>query len=235
MNSIQNLLNQVTDKQDLLKYLQHYMTEERSKRFLEVLKFRTRHFTIAVEDVYQERNASAIVRSSDCFGIQDVFIIENYNEYQLSEGISKGADRWVNVHIYDSRPNNTEKCISDLKNKGYQIIATTPHHAGSQLEDFDISKRSAFFLGGEKEGLTEEVIEKADGFIKIPMYGFTESYNISVAGALLLYSLTKKLHNSDVNWQLNDQEKLDLQLDWTIKTIASSENLIRKYLESQHR
>jgi len=234
MNNIQKLLKQVPDKQDLLIFLRHYMTEERSKRFAEVLEFRTRHFTIAVEDVYQERNASAIVRSSDCFGIQDVYIIENYNEYQLSEGISKGADKWVNVHIYDSRANNTERCISDLKNKGYQIIASTPHHSGSKLEDFDISRRSAFFLGGEKEGLTEEVMQKADGFIKIPMFGFTESYNISVAAALLLYGLTKKLHASDINWRLNDQEKLDLMLDWTIKTIASSENLIRKYLDSQH-
>lgn len=233
MNNIQNLLKQISDKQDLLRFLQHYMTEERSERFAKILRFRTRHFTIAVEDVYQERNASAIVRSSDCFGIQDVYIIENFNEYQVSEGISKGADKWVNVHIYDRHTNNTEKCITDLKSKGYQIIATTPHHSGSQLEDFDISKRSAFFLGGEKEGLTDTVMKKADGYIKIPMYGFTESYNISVAGALLLYSLTKKLHASGVKWRLNDQEKLDLQLDWTIKTIASSENLIRKYIENQ--
>jgi len=231
MSNIPSLLKQVSDKQDLLDYLRHYMTEERSIRFKEVLEYRTRHFTIAVEDVYKERNASAIIRSSDCFGIQDVYIIENHNEYQLSEGISKGADKWVNVNIYDRYPNNTEKCISDLKEKGYQIIATTPHHIGSQLEDFDISKRSAFFLGGEKEGLTKEVIEKADGNIKIPMYGFTESYNISVAGALLLYILTKKLHDSEIDWGLKDQEKLELQLDWTIKTIASSENLVQKYLE----
>jgi tRNA (guanosine-2'-O-)-methyltransferase len=231
MDNIETMLHQVSDKQDLLRYLQHHMTEDRSVRFKKVLEHRTRHFTIAVEDVYQERNASAIVRSSDCFGIQDVYIIENHNEYQLSEGISRGADKWVNVHIYDGFPNNTEKCISDLRKKDYQIIATTPHSKGSQLEEFDISKKSAFFLGGEKEGLTQEVMGKADGYIKIPIYGFTESYNLSVAGALLLYALTKKLHESDLDWGLNEDEKLDLQLDWTIKTVASSESLIRKYLK----
>jgi len=231
MDDIKAILYQVSDKQDLLLYLQHHMTDDRSIRFKEVLEHRTRHFTIAVEDVYKERNASAIIRSADCFGIQDVHIIENRNEYQLSESISMGADKWIDVHIYDKSSNNSEKCISDLHNKGYQIIATSPHSKDAELEEFDISKKSAFFLGGEKDGLTQEVMDNADGYIKIPMYGFTESYNLSVAGALLLYSLTKKLHASNIDWRLNQKEKLDLQLDWTIKTIASSENLIRKYLE----
>ena len=233
MNRIAEYLEQIEDKKALLQYLQQYMTEERSIRFQDVLKFRTRHFTVAVEDVFKERNASAIIRTADCFGIQDVHIIENQNEYLISENISKGAEKWVNVHIYDDRSNNTGACISDLKNMGYQIIATSPHASGSGPDDFDISRKSAFFLGGEKEGLTDEVLDKADGYIKIPMFGFTESYNISVAGALLLYNLTRRLHRSEINWRLSDAEKLELKLDWTIKTIASSENLIKKYLENR--
>jgi tRNA (guanosine-2'-O-)-methyltransferase len=232
MNKIKAYLDQIEDKEALLQYLRQYMTEERSIRFQEVLKFRTRHFTLAVEDVFKERNASAIVRTADCFGIQDVHIIENQNEYQISENISKGAEKWVNVNIYDAHLNNTGTCISDLKNMGYQIIATSPHSSGSSPDDFDISRKSAFFLGGEKEGLTDEVLDKADGYIRIPMYGFTESYNISVAGALLLYNLTRRLHQSEIDWELTEQEQLELQLDWTIKTIASSENLIKKYLEN---
>ena len=232
MNKIKAYLDQIEDKEALLHYLRQYMTEERSIRFREVLKFRTRHFTLAVEDVFKERNASAIVRTADCFGIQDVHIIENQNEYQISENISKGAEKWVNVNIYDALLNNTGACISDLKNMGYQIIATSPHSSGSSPDDFDISKKSAFFLGGEKEGLTDEVLDKADGYIRIPMYGFTESYNISVAGALLLYNLTMRLHRSEIDWKITEQEQLELQLDWTIKTIASSENLIKKYLEN---
>jgi tRNA (guanosine-2'-O-)-methyltransferase len=235
MGKIENLLLKVPDKKDLLSFLQQYMTEDRSIRFKEVLAYRTRHLTIAVEDVYQERNASAIVRSSDCFGIQDVYIIENYNTYQLSSGISKGADKWIDVHIYDKHPDNSERCISDLKDRGYRIVAATPHSKVQLLEDFDISGKSAFFLGGEKEGLSGRVMDLADSYIRIPMYGFTESYNISVAGALLLYSLTKRLHNSDIDWHLSTEEKLELQLNWTIKTIASSENLILKYLEKKGR
>jgi len=233
MDNIRTLIDKIEDKNDLLRYLQKYMTEERSIRFQEVLQYRTRHFTLAVEDVYQERNASAIVRTADCFGIQDVHIIENYNPYQIAEGISKGADKWVNVHIYDESTGNTGLCIRHLKAAGYQIIATSPHASGVPPEQFDISKKSAFFLGGEKEGLTDAVMENADGYITIPMYGFTESYNISVAGALLLYGLSSRLHASDLSWRLTEEEQLELQLDWTIKTIASSENLIKKYLENK--
>ena len=231
MDKIGSMLKKIADKRRLLEYLQKYMTEERSSRFNTVLAYRTRHFTIAVEDVFQERNASAIVRTADCFGIQDVYIIENHNEYRLSEGISKGADKWVDVKIYDSYSNNTLKCIGDLRKKGYQIMATTPHEEECTLESFDISEKTAFFLGGEKEGLTETVKEEADGFLRIPMFGFTESYNISVAGALLLYSLTRRLHQSNITWGLSPEEKLDLQVLWTIKTIASAEHLIRKFLE----
>jgi len=233
VNKINEYLDQIEDKNTLLQYLQHYMTEERSIRFQQVLKFRTRHFTVAIEDVYKERNASAIIRTADCFGIQDVYIIENHNEYLISENISKGAEKWVNVNIYDDRINNTGACISELREKGYQIIATSPHASGSDPEDFDISKKSAFFLGGEKDGLTNEVLEQADGYIRIPMYGFTESYNISVAGALMLNELTRRLHRSEINWGLSEAEQLELQLAWTIKTIASSENLIKKYLENR--
>jgi tRNA (guanosine-2'-O-)-methyltransferase len=234
MNKVREYLDLVDDKKALLEYLQRYMTEERSIRFQEVLKYRTRHFTVAVEDVYKERNASAIVRTADCFGIQDVHIIENLNEYLISENISKGAEKWVNVNIYDDRTNNTGACIAELRDKGYRIIATSPHASGLGPDSFDISGKAAFFLGGEKEGLTNEVLEQADGYIKIPMYGFTESYNISVAGALMLYELTTRLHKSEINWKLSTEEQLELQLDWTIKTIASSENLIKKYIENKH-
>jgi len=233
MYDIQTLLKKVSEKKDLLDFLKNYMTDERSERFQEVLKNRTRHFTVVVEDLHKERNASAIVRTCDCFGIQDVYVIENNNEYLLSEGISKGADKWVNVNIYDNFPDNTGQCLSDLRSMGYQIIATSPNKSENNLEAFDISKKTAFIFGGEKDGLSERAMEEADGFISIPMYGFTESFNISVAGALLLYNVMSKLHKSKLNWHLEPSEMIVLQLEWTIKTIASSEQLISKYMEKR--
>jgi len=235
MGEVSKLLSRIKDKRALLKFLQWHMTEKRRYRFEEVLAYRTRHFTIAVEDVYQERNASAIIRTADCFGIQDVHIIENVNEYKISSGISKGAEKWVNIHLYDRFKNNTLTCIEHLKSLGYRIIATTPHRKDTFVDDYDIHIKSAFFLGGEKDGLSPTVLNFADGFVKLPMFGFTESYNISVAGALLLENLTRRLHQSNIFWQLTEQEKLDLQLDWTIKTITSAKNLIEKFIESNEK
>jgi tRNA (guanosine-2'-O-)-methyltransferase len=231
MTDTAKLLSQVGDKQALLGFLQRHMTGKRSQRFEEVLKFRTRHFTIALEDLYQERNANAVVRTADCFGIQDVHIIENYHEYKISSGISKGAEKWINIHLYDRTERNSISCIETLREKGYQIIATSPHRSDILIDDYDISIRSAFFFGGEKEGLSDAVKNAADGFVKLPMYGFTESFNISVAAALLLENLTRRLHDSGLAWQLSEAEKLDLRLDWTIKTVASAGKLIEKYVQ----
>jgi len=232
MPEIHELLSVIRDRQDLLKFLQRHMTGQRSRRFEEVLAFRTRHFTIAVEDIFQERNANALVRTADCFGIQEVHIIENYNEYRLSSGISKGAEKWVNIHLYSNKEYNSQTCIDYLRSRGYRIIATTPHRDDMFVNDYDILGKSAFFLGGEKEGLSETVMKEADGFVKIPLFGFTESFNISVAGALLLENLTRRLHQSDIPWHLSEEEKMELRLDWTIKTIASAKKLIEKYIEA---
>jgi tRNA (guanosine-2'-O-)-methyltransferase len=232
MSETHKLISGVTDKKALLEFLKRHMTDKRSERFEQVLQYRTRHFTIALEDLYQERNANAVVRTADCFGIQDVHIIENYHEYKISSGISKGAEKWINIHLYDQSEINTQTCIDQLKKNGYRIIATSPHREDTLAENYDIRIKTAFFLGGEKEGLSETVLTVADGFVKLPMFGFTESFNISVAAALLLENITRRLHRSDIPWQLSEAEKLDLRLDWTIKTIASAEKLIEKFISS---
>lgn len=232
MSETHKLIAGVTDKKALLEFLKRHMTDKRSERFEQVLQYRTRHFTIALEDLYQERNANAVVRTADCFGIQDVHIIENYHEYKISSGISKGAEKWINIHLYDQSEINTQTCIDQLKKNGYRIIATSPHREDTLAENYDIRIKTAFFLGGEKEGLSETVLTAADGFVKLPMFGFTESFNISVAAALLLENITRRLHRSNIPWQLSEAEKLDLRLDWTIKTIASAEKLIEKFITS---
>lgn len=230
---VRKLLADVKDSHALLAFLQEHMTEKRRIRFEEVLNYRTRHFTLAVEDVYQERNASAIVRTADCFGIQDVHIIENHNPYQLSTGIAKGSEKWVNVYIHDRKQNNSLECIRHLREKGYRVMATTPHTRDLVVQDYDISQKTAIFLGGEKEGLSPTVMDHADGFLRIPLFGFTESFNISVAGALILQDLTRRLHHSGIDWKLTEEEKHELRLDWTIRTVASARELIKKYLEGE--
>ncbi|WP_417444782.1 TrmH family RNA methyltransferase [Joostella sp.] len=209
---------------DLLEYLEGFITEERKQRFLEVLAKRTNHFTVAIEDVYQLHNTSAVIRSCDIFGVQHVHIIEKEYGERLDKNIAMGSQKWVDVSKYKS----ASSCVNTLREKGYQIIATTPHEDASVLAGFDINKKSAFFFGTEKSGLTDEIMKQADGFLKIPMYGFTESLNISVSAAIILQQLTSKLRSSEILWKLSEEEILEKRIDWTKKSIKSIEDVLKR-------
>lgn len=202
-------------EKQLKEYLYKFLSENRKDRFEEILNERTRHFAIALEDIFQSHNASAVVRSADCFGIQDIYTVETMNSFVPSKGVSKGAIKWINITSF----NNYNESYKNLKEKGYQIVATTPHTNDCNLEDFDITKKSVFFFGSEKEGICQETIDNADVFLKIPMQGFTESLNISVSAAIVMQRLTHKLKQSTIKWKLTEKEKEVLRLDWAKKTV----------------
>lgn len=213
-----------------IKYLEQFITVNRKHLFHKILAERTKHFTVAIEDIFQPQNASAIVRTCDVFGIQELQVIENKYSFYASNQVAKGAQKWIDFTMYNKRDtNNTLDCIDDLRNKGYQIIATTPHNDSCLLQDFDVTKKAAFFFGVEKQGLSEDVMQNADGFLKIPMVGFTESLNISVAVAIILQNLTEKLKSTDFNWQLTEAEKREKYLDWLEKSIKSIKKIKKNY------
>ncbi|NND62227.1 MAG: RNA methyltransferase [Flavobacteriaceae bacterium] len=209
----------------LLAYLQSFLTERRRELFNEVLEERTRHITVVTEDVYQLHNTSAVMRSCDVFGIQDLHVIEARLGKKVDREIAMGAQKWVDIH----RHKDVSNCISTLKSKGYRIIATTPHGMATALEEFDISQPVALFFGAEKEGVSEEVIEAADENLKIPMYGFTESLNISVSAAIILQNLVGRMRKKEIQWQLSEEEKRELQIKWTLKTIKRVDEIIERY------
>jgi tRNA (guanosine-2'-O-)-methyltransferase len=214
----------------LLEHLQSFLTDNRKKLFEEVLSKRTRHFTVVTEDVYQLHNTSAVMRSCDVFGIQDLHVVEEKLGKRIDREIAMGAQKWVNLKRYNSITN----CMESLKSDGYQIIATTPHNESTYLHDFDVTKKAAFFFGKEREGLSDTVLNAADGFLKIPMYGFTESLNISVSAAIILQSVVTKLKQTSINWRLSEAEKQEITLDWTKRTLKSSEEIIARYYNKKN-
>lgn len=216
----------------LLTYLEGFVTDKRKNLFRNILQDRTRHFTVVLEDIYQQHNASAVIRSCDIFGIQDIHVIENKYKSKVSKNIAKGSQKWLSFHNYKEDTNNTLECLNTLKSKGYQIIATSPHNNSSILHDFDISKKSAFVFGVEKTGVSDLVINNADGILKIPMVGFTESLNISVAAAIILENLTFKLRNSSVDWTLTNEEQKILYASWIEKTIKNVDEIKERFIEN---
>jgi len=218
------------NKKELLVELQAFLSVERIEKFDKVLANRTRHFTVAVENLFQSHNASAVMRNCDCFGIQDLHVIANHNQYELSKDVAMGAEKWVDMHSYYEKENNTQDCIDEIKSQGFQIVATTPHTNDVFLPEFDVTKPSAFFFGTERDGLSDRVLDQADAFVRIPMYGFTESYNISVSAALVLHDVVTRLKKSNVDWRLSEEEILDKKVDWAVKSIRSGEQILKQLL-----
>ncbi|MFP9100746.1 TrmH family RNA methyltransferase [Flavobacterium sp. RHBU_24] len=218
-----------TSGQEYLAYLETFITESRRDNFIKILQQRSKHFTVAVEDVYQLHNTSAVLRTCEVFGVQELHVIEEKYGKKIDKEIALGAQKWVDV----SRYGTTASCIEHLKAKGYRIIATSPHDESCLLQDFDISQPAALFFGTEKLGLSNEVLEQADGYLKIPMVGFTESLNISSSAAIIIQSLSSRLRQSDIQWQLSDEEMLEKRIDWARKSIKDIDFITSRYLE-QH-
>ncbi|MCK0190114.1 RNA methyltransferase [Arenibacter sp. F20364] len=210
---------------ELLHYLEGFITPERKARFLDVLEERTNYITVAIEDVYQMHNTSAVVRSCDVFGVQQAHLIESKFGKRLDKDIAMGAQQWVDLKRY----NSTTDCLSTLRGQGYKIVATTPHENKSSLNDFEFDGKTALFFGTERDGLSKEVLEKADSFLKISMVGFTESLNISVSAAIILHTLTSRLRKENINWRLTEEEKLEKRLDWTKKSVRSLNDVLARF------
>lgn len=212
------------EKQKIIAYLAQYVQQERLEKLRKNLLERTKFFTVILENINQTHNISAALRSCDCFAIQEVHIIESIHKYEVNENISKGANKWLDINRYNQKTvNNTEICLSSLKNKGYKIVATTPHATGYTIDELPIDQKSALIFGTEEYGLSKKALEMADAYVTIPMFGFTQSFNISVSVALCLYELTKKLRLSNYDWHLTSEEMIDLELKWLHKITGISQ------------
>jgi len=210
-------------EQELITYLKEFVSPARRQLFEKVVADRTRYATLVIEDLYQPHNISAVLRSCDCFGVQDIHVIENRNEYIENPEIAMGSSKWLNVVRHQKRPDNTRRTLKELKADGYRIVATTPHTNDVMLDDFDVQAgKFALVFGNEKEGISDDVRAEADEFLRIPMYGFTESFNISVSAALCLQHVAQQMRKLQVPWQLTSEEKNEILLVWLRRTIKNS-------------
>ena len=215
---------------ELISFLEQFTTDERKDQLREIVEQRTRYITVGLENIYQTQNGSAVLRSCDCFGIQDIHIIENENQFDINPQVVIGATKWLHLHKYNQEANNTRSTLHKLKAEGYRIVATTPHLNDVNLNEFDLKKgKAAFIFGNEREGISNIVMEEANEYMRIPMHGFSESLNISVCAAITLQHMSHQLRNSDISWKLSDQETDNLHLEWLLKTIKKSNLLVDEF------
>ncbi len=201
-----------------LDYLLSNVSENKKAIFEGLVKYRTRKATVVLEDFYQPHNAGAVMRSCDCFGIQDVHIIENRNKWEMRPEVERGSSKWLSLNRYNELPNNTSHCLTDLINKGYKLVATTPY-TDLGISELPLREPVAFIFGTEKKGVSPLAMEMAHYKVKIPMFGFTDSFNVSVAAAICLHSFRQRLENEIPDWQLTDAEREEVLLYWCKKAL----------------
>ena len=220
-------------QQNIIDYLSGFVNEERRERLAKILSQRTRHITVVLEDIYQSQNASAVVRTCECLGIQELHVIENHHEYRLNPAVVQGASKWIDLIKHNrAEQDNTRACIEQLKQRGYRIIAMAPGQAGKTVEQLDTRDKLALCFGSEEPGLSANLQALADETVRIPIHGFTQSYNLSVSAGISLYTLVSILRNSTINWQLDESDATDLYIKWLAQSTQSGQSLLEKYLKT---
>lgn len=218
----------------LFNHLGQFVSEHKKSFATKVLDQRTRYATVVLENIYQSQNASAVVRTCECMGLQDIHIVENTAKYQLNVRVLKGADKWINLERYRAKGvNNTEICFNRLRSEGYRILVADPCEDGIPIEDINPDKgKLAFVFGNELRGVSDYAMNHCDQKIRIPMYGFTESLNISVSVAICLNTVLSRLRTSFTDISLTDQEKDFIKLNWYRKMIRKSEIVEREFMRT---
>ena len=221
-------------EEKLFSHLSQFISEHKKSFVEKVLCQRTRHVTVVLENIYQSQNASAVVRTCECMGLQDIHIVENTAKYQLNVRVLKGSNKWINLERYRTRGvNNTETCFSRLRNEGYRILVADPSPDGLPIAEIEPgSDKLAILFGNELRGASDYAVSNCDRKIRIPMYGFTESLNISVSVAICLNTILSKLRASVVDIGLDDDEKDFIRLNWYRKMVRRSDIVEREFLRT---
>ena len=234
MNQKENLMRQ-SGGQTLLDYLEQYITDHKKLVIDRVLSQRTRFFTVVLEDIFKPHNASAVLRTCDCFGIQDIHIIEKTDTYKINPFVTRGAAQWVDLHKYYTPDGSTvDQCFNRLRAEGYAIYGTSPASDSLSIHDFPLpsNQKVALVFGNEHEGISEEVKSKVDGLVHIPMRGFTESFNISVSASIFLYELMKRANKSGIpDFYLSAIERDQLRLRWYKEIVPHADIHERHFLK----
>ncbi len=226
-------MDDATRNKLLIGHFSPYISDHK-KEFLElVLNQRTRHITMVLEEIYQSQNASAVIRTCECMGIQDIHIIENEVKYSVNRRVLKGSYKWVDLIKYKSaKKSGAATCFEHLKKQGYKLLVTDPSPDGMSIYDVPLNEKLAIVMGNELHGTSKFALSQADMKVRIPMYGFTESLNISVSAAICLNTLVPKMRASEIPWQLTEEEKEVIKLQWLRKMMKRPEIMEREFLKS---
>ncbi len=214
------------NNQKIFQHLQQFLTDERLEKINHFAPESSDFVLPVIEDVFQFRNAAAIVRSVEACGFHKIIAMESEHEFNANLRVTKGAETWVEV---EKLPHNLDS-LREIKNRGYKILAVSPENNATMLSDYDLKEPLALVFGTEAAGVSEEILDFADETLAIPMYGFTQSFNVSVAAAICVYELRQKLLRSNLDYKLSAEKLWEMKVRWAMNSIKSGEQILAKYL-----
>lgn len=208
--------------------LAEFMLPERYATLDRTVTRRSRYMTILAENTFHPQNAAALVRHCEAFGLQEMHTVESLCRFTPSASVVRGTDQWVDIRKHRS----TAEALAALKGAGYRIVATTPHRESCTPETFDVTRgRFALVFGTEHAGISDEVIESADEFLRIPMCGMVESLNVSASAAILIYMLSERMRLTVSDWALTPAERAEVLYRWMCRSVRNSGEILDR-LES---
>ena len=214
------------NNQKIFQHLQQFLTDERLEKINHFAPESSDFVLPVIEDVFQFRNEAAIVRSVEACGFHKIIAMESEHEFNPNLRVTKGAETWVEV---EKLPHNLDS-LREIKNRGYKILAVSPENNATMLSDYDLKEPVALVFGTEAAGVSEEILDFADETLAIPMYGFTQSFNVSVAAAICVYELKQKLLRSNLDYKLSEEKLWEMKVRWAMNSIKSGEQILAKYL-----
>ncbi|WP_262151646.1 TrmH family RNA methyltransferase [Chryseobacterium foetidum] len=212
--------------QQIYDYLKNFLTDERLSKIEHFAPESSDFILPVIEDIYQFRNAAAIVRSVEACGFHKVVALQEDNNFEPNLRVTKGADTWVEV---ERLPRNMES-FQNIKDRGYKMVAVSLEKNAKFLPEYEITEPIALVFGTEMQGVTEEILDFADETLAIPMYGFTRSFNVSVAASICMYELKQKLIKSDIDYKLDEEKLLQMKIRWAVNSIKSGQQIYDKFL-----
>lgn len=215
---------------EVVKIMGELLTQERRERIEKTILQRTCNVVPVLENIYDRGNISAVLRTAEALGYQCAHVIELGEKFKSSNRVTQGADKWLDVRRWKS----TVECVSHLKSQGFQVLATHLDDRARPLSEIDCSRPTALVLGNEKDGISQEMIELADQTVIIPMSGFVQSFNISVAGAIALYHIyLDRVRSGIAHGDLSDDERAILRAEFYMRSSKNPKRWIEQILARQ--
>ncbi len=208
---------------DPLDIIRQALRPERWAKMERALNHRLGAVRVVIENLHHPHNLSAVMRTCEGLGVQHLHVVDTRENTVPSRRITLGAHKWLAIHRHD----RFEECGRDLKTRGFRLYAAMLDPGAVALEEIPVDAPVALLFGNERDGVSPEARAWCDGAYTIPMYGFVQSFNVSVAVAVSLYSVTQRVRQRPDGGLLTAEERREVLGQWLPKSLRFGRRLVR--------